>query len=183
MPADLKKSETSVRSSGVSRFTRLAPVLLLLLLCVGCDQAVKSAARRTLAGSGPVSLLDGIVRLEYAENPGAFLSLGAGLPPEARFAGFAVLAAIVAGALLVLVLRGREWHASRSFAFSLILAGGIGNLIDRFANGGAVVDFVSIGLGGLRTGIFNVADLAITCGALWLLLHTAPWREPAAPEA
>ncbi|HYG64512.1 MAG TPA: signal peptidase II [Thermoanaerobaculia bacterium] len=183
MSAVPDRPETSLRPTAISRFTRLAPVFFLLLLCVGCDQAVKSAARRTLAGSDPVSLMAGIVRLEYAENPGAFLSLGASLPPGARFAGFAVLAAIVAGAVLVLVLRGREWHASRVLAFSLILGGGIGNLLDRFFNGGAVVDFVSIGFGGLRTGIFNVADLAITCGALWLILHTAPWRTPAAPEA
>lgn len=162
------------------RFTRLLPVLCLLLLCVGCDQAAKSVARRTLAGGAPVSLLDGMIRLEYAENPGAFLSLGAGLPPGARFFGFAVLTGLMAGAALLLVLRGKEWPPSRLFGVALILAGGTGNLIDRFMNGGVVVDFVSIGIGPLRTGIFNVADLAITCGALWLMLHSAPWREPEA---
>ena len=73
--------------------------------------------------------------------------------------------------------------ALRGMVHGEVIVGRIdGNLLDRFFNGGAVVDFVSIGFGGLRTGIFNVADLAITCGALWLLVHTAPWRAPATPE-
>lgn len=164
------------------RFTRLLPVLCLLLLCVGCDQAAKSVARRTLAGGAPVSLFDGVIRLEYAENPGAFLSLGAGLPPAARFFGFALLAGLMAAGALLLLLRGREWPASRLVGAALILAGGTGNLIDRFVNGGVVVDFVSVGFGPLRTGIFNVADLAITCGALWLVFCSAPWRSPAEAE-
>jgi signal peptidase II len=162
--------------SGTGRFARLAPVFVLLLLCVGCDQAVKSVARRTLAGAAPVSLLDGVIRLEYAENPGAFLSLGAGLPAAARFAAFGLLAALAAAAACLLVLRGREWPASRRLAFALVLAGGIGNLIDRFFNGGVVVDFVSVGFGPLRTGIFNVADLAITGGAVWLMIQAAAWQ-------
>ena len=51
-----------------------------------------------------------------------------------------------------------------AFAFALIAGGGLGNLYDRLTNTGRVVDFLMVGMGSLRTGIFNVADLAITFG-------------------
>jgi len=54
-------------------------------------------------------------------------------------------------------------------AVALLFAGGVGNLIDRVTSGGSVVDFIKLGIGPVRTGIFNVADVAITVGALILL--------------
>jgi len=56
----------------------------------------------------------------------------------------------------------------------------VGNLIDRVIYGGAVVDFVSVGLGGLRTGIFNLADVAITTGVV--LVAIRGWRKPQPAE-
>ena len=52
---------------------------------------------------------------------------------------------------------------------TLIISGGLGNLIDRMVNQGAVIDFMNIGLGSIRTGVFNGADLAIMVGLLLLL--------------
>lgn len=60
------------------------------------------------------------------------------------------------------------------FALALVLSGGSSNLIDRFANDGYVVDFINLGIGQIRTGIFNVADVAISVGFLMLLLQS--WR-------
>ena len=48
----------------------------------------------------------------------------------------------------------------------LVMGGGFGNLIDRIYNQGRVVDFMNLGIGSLRTGVFNVADLAVTFGAI-----------------
>ena len=113
------------------------------------------------------------MRLQYAENAGAFLGLGAGLPEPARFALFAL-----GNAALLLVLAALLWRASslgrrELAAFGLLLAGGLSNLVDRLVGGGVVVDFLNLGVGALRTGIFNVADVAITAGALLLLWATA----------
>ena len=58
---------------------------------------------------------------------------------------------------------------STVLAVALIFSGGVGNLYDRIAYGGSVVDFISIGIGPVRTGIFNIADIAITVGVLILL--------------
>ena len=55
-------------------------------------------------------------------------------------------------------------------AFVLLFGGGVSNLIDRLINNGRVVDFVSIGIGPLRTGIFNVADVYIMAGVLLIVL-------------
>jgi signal peptidase II len=62
-------------------------------------------------------------------------------------------------------------HAT-TVALSLIAGGGLSNLIDRIAHGGYVIDFLNIGLGGLRTGIFNIADVAIMVGAISLIVRS-----------
>ncbi len=58
----------------------------------------------------------------------------------------------------------RRLTLAASACFTLILSGGIGNLIDRVTNSGLVTDFINLGVGPVRTGVFNVADIAITCG-------------------
>ena len=166
----------------MSRALRLALTGLLLLSCVGCDQAAKILARGVLAERPPISLLYGVVRLQYVENPGAFLSLGADLPHTVRFLVFVVGAGAVLAAGLAFAVRSNHLGRWQKAAVLLAVGGGIGNLIDRVAHG-AVVDFVSLGIGPLRTGIFNLADVAIT-GGLALLL--AGWSgkgpEPGEPE-
>lgn len=62
-----------------------------------------------------------------------------------------------------------------------LLAGGLGNLIDRLAHDGLVIDFINLGVGPLRTGIFNVADVAITGGGLALLALS--WRRAGQPTS
>lgn len=147
-----------------------ALALLVLVACVGCDQASKRIATDCL-GAGPAVLLSGgMIRLDRVENTGGFLSLGSGLPPGARFwiyvgvvgAGLTLLA----GYLLVRppIVRGN------AVAMALVLGGGLGNWLDRVAHDGTVVDFVQLRLGPLHTGIFNLADTAILAGGL-LLLH------------
>ena len=56
-------------------------------------------------------------------------------------------------------------------AWSLVLSGGIGNLLDRLFHEGRVIDFMNIGIGSLRTGIFNVADVCITIGISLLVFE------------
>jgi signal peptidase II len=145
---------------------RLLLSALVVVAFVGCDQATKALAREALAASPPVLLLGGAVRFQYAENPGAFLSLGAGLSPQWRFLLGVVVSGAALAALAVFVLRSTSLSAVQRMGLGLVVAGGIGNLVDRLANDGRVVDFVSLGVGSLRTGIFNVADVAITAGVL-----------------
>lgn len=152
----------------------------VLLACVGCDHAVKQAAEQWLAGADRIVLLGGVVHLQLVANPGAFLSLGAELPETLRhlvLLCFVPLMLLCAGWLLF-----RSPHASRAqaLAFGLIVGGGLANWLDRVRGDGSVTDFVSLGLGPLRTGIFNVADVAIVLGLLLFLAGRAgEARDPA----
>ena len=159
----------------MSRLLRCSLVLCVLGTCVSCDQAVKRLVQSSLAASPPVSMLHNMVRFELALNRGAFLSFGEQLPDATRYLLFVVLVSGVLLATLAFTLLARGARPLQLLALSLFTGGGAGNLIDRLAHDGAVVDFVSVGIGPLRTGIFNLADAAITLGFVLLLLS---WRDP-----
>jgi signal peptidase II len=149
---------------------RIRVLLLFALVAttLGCDRVTKHIAMTSLSGTPDRSFLAGTVRLQYAENTGGFLSIGSDLSPWVRTAIFIVATGLILLALPVVAIKYREsnWHIA---AISLALAGGTSNLIDRIARG-AVVDFMTIGVGPLRTGIFNVADVAIFAGIGMLLV-------------
>ena len=151
--------------------SRLGWVLTILLATVGLDQLTKALARSMLSSSTVTSYLGDLVRLEYTENPGAFLSLGAGIGGAARFWVFTVGVAIFMAVALWYLLRKNSMSTSTRIAMTLLIAGGIGNLIDR-ALKGTVTDFINVGIGWLRTGIFNVADMAIMAGVGILLVQS-----------
>lgn len=148
--------------------SRLKLLLMLAILapCIGCDQATKTIATRTLADGPPKSFLADTVRLDYALNPGGFLSFGSDFPPSIRtgiFTGFT--SCLMLGLAAFLFLK-RSIPLTLYILLVFILAGGIGNLIDRVFNGGLVIDFLNVGIGSFRTGIFNVADVAVMIGAI-----------------
>jgi signal peptidase II len=142
----------------------------ILCSCIGCDQATKSLATHAFKNCPPQVLLGGTIRLQYAQNPGGFLSLGTNLPEEVRRWFFVGLnAAIMLAVLGVLVFR-HNIPLPLFIALASVLAGGIGNLIDRVTNNGLVTDFINVGIGPLRTGIFNIADIAVTFGGIAVVL-------------
>jgi signal peptidase II len=148
------------------------PLLHLLLLAVlvatiGCDRVTKRMATDTLAGAPGRAFLAGVVRLSYAENTGGFLSLGADLPERGRAAIFVVTTGLILACTLVIVVRSAADRGT-VLAATLFLAGGASNWIDRVRDG-RVVDFLNLGIGPLRTGIFNVADVAIMTGLVMIL--------------
>jgi signal peptidase II len=111
------------------------------------------------------------LRIQYAENPGAFLGAGSRLPPSARFALLVVINGVFLALIAALVVFKRPAGRWQHLAVVLLLAGGIGNLIDRLFHNGLVIDFLNVGIGPVRTGIFNVADMAIMAGFGILLLY------------
>jgi signal peptidase II len=159
---------------------RLALVLLSILCTVGCDRATKEWAYRHLRTAPPRSYLSGTVRVVYTENTGAFLGLGGGLPPGVRFLLFTVASGAFLLGLMAWTLK-REATAMGTIAPALVVGGGLGNIVDRAAGGG-VIDFLNLGIGSLRTGIFNVADMAITLGVVLLLTVRHSPRPPKGGE-
>jgi len=144
-----------------------AALLILIVATVGCDHVTKRYASATLAGTPGRSYLADTVRLQYAENPGGFLSLGADLPPVVRTGVLTVGAGLALIAMVITAVRHR-WTGLPLAGVALVLAGGLSNLTDRIVRG-TVVDFLTVGLGPLRTGIFNVADVAVMAGVCLLV--------------
>lgn len=143
--------------------------VIIIFICVGCDRVTKIVAKKHLPPYQTISFLQDTVRLQYAENTGAFLSFGANIPDRARFLIFTVLVGLFLFGLLLFQLFSSQFTRMQVVAMSLILGGGFGNMIDRVAHEGRVFDFMNVGLGQLRTGVFNVADMCITSGVLWFL--------------
>jgi len=141
------------------RFLTWTAVLSAVLLTA--DLATKALAESLLGGARPVEFLGGLIILVFTRNEGAFLSLGSAFAPWARLLFLIIVpVAAVVGFVAWLALRARP---SRSLAAlsALFLAGSIGNLAERIV-AGSVRDFMNFGLGGLRTGVLNVADLYLT---------------------
>lgn len=149
---------------------RLAFVCVVMICCVTLDQLTKSIASDRLAAAPTASYLGGLFVLTYSENPGAILGLGGSLPKEVRILSFALVVCAAVVATLVLAVRDGRVGGLQLTALALVSGGGIGNLIDRLANSGWVVDFMVLRAGPLSTGIFNIADVAIFSGMGLLIL-------------
>ena len=162
---------------------RFIVVMVTLGCCVGCDQVSKSAARALLASGVTESLFADSLRLQLVQNPGAFLSLGDSLPEHLRFTLFTAVATVLLIGLVCVSLFARRLRPARFVPLALIAGGGISNLIDRLVFDGRVTDFLNVGVGSFRTGIFNVADMAILAGALLLVLRRYAPPPAAAPPA
>ena len=158
----------------MSRFKRTLLMLVVLLSCVGCDQASKHIVRARLPESVAYSFWGDVVRLQHVQNHGAFLSLGATLSDGARFAIFVLAVAAALLGMVVYLMRKPGIGAANVIALSLIAGGGVGNLVDRIFLRGGVTDFLNLGIGQVRTGIFNIADVAIMVGVGMLLLQGRP---------
>jgi signal peptidase II len=160
---------------------RFFAVMLTLLGCVGCDQVSKSAARAWLASGARESFFGDSLRLQLVENPGSFLSLGASLPEHVRFTLFTAAVAVLLLCLVSASLFAGRLGFWRCIALALVAGGGTSNLIDRLIYGGRVTDFLNVGIGSFRTGIFNVADMAILLGVLLLVLKRGAPPAPNLP--
>jgi signal peptidase II len=146
------------------------PVVIAALV-VAADRVSKLLIQRTMSAYDSVPMLAGWLRIVHTENPGAaFGVLAEGNP----FLRSAVLIGVSA-AVLVFVAAAL-WSTSSTFTapftrfgLSLILGGAIGNLYDRLLHG-AVTDFIEVYHGAWSFPAFNVADSAITVGAVCLFL-------------
>ncbi|HTV80552.1 MAG TPA: signal peptidase II [Steroidobacteraceae bacterium] len=149
--------------------TRTLLIALILVGCVGCDQTSKVLVRDYLPLGEPYRLAGNVFQVVHAENPGAFLSLGAGWPSGARSAAFIIGAAVIVAALLVWAIRASRLAFMHRIGLTLFAAGGFSNLLDRLFHGGLVTDFLYLQAGPLHTGIFNLADLVLVAGVVCLL--------------
>lgn len=161
---------------------KLAFILAITLFGIGCDQSSKYLATKYLQPVESLSFFYDTIRLQYTENTGAFLSLGESLSEQTRFWLFIVFVVLLLTALIIYAYRISFQYPIKIAGLSLIAGGGFSNLVDRIINNGAVVDFLNVGIGPLRTGIFNVADFLILLGiTIVLIFHSHKIEKPHHP--
>ena len=165
-----------------TRAAKAIVVLLLVLAAAGGDQGTKYVARLQLEGKQPMVLVHPLLVLRYVEYGGAFLSLGAGLPRPVRTISFIAFPLLVLGGMIAYLLRRGGVGWGTLVGFSLIVGGGAGNLIDRLLREGRVGDFIMIGVGAIRTGIFNFADISVLAGCVVLLFNPGKEKLPSSPR-
>ncbi len=137
---------------------------------VAADVVTKWLAVRYLSPPHvPHPVIGDVVRLTLAYNPGAAFSMSLGPYSRYIFGAFALVALVV---LWNLYRRSHPSERLLSFALGIAWGGAAGNFIDRVRSPRGVVDFIDIGVESWRFWTFNVADSAVTVGAVilaWLL--------------
>jgi signal peptidase II len=151
---------------------RLVLVATLMIGCVGCDQVSKVMVRTQLTLGTNHSYLGDTFRMIHAENPGAFLGVGENLSAPIRAWVFQGAISLIVLTLLWIAAFRRDVRPWQVVGLTLLAASGVGNLIDRFLNDGRVTDFLNLGIGIVRTGIFNFADVFGVVGAAVLVFLT-----------
>jgi signal peptidase II len=146
----------------------------LALGVVVIDVATKFWAIAALTGQFPFASTDRVLRWTLVYNPGAAFGLSIGSPNLSRWI-FMGLTLVALGVLSRLYQSTDEGDRLRVVALAFVCAGAVGNLIDRIFRPGGVVDFIDIGFHSTRWPTFNVADMAVSTGAV--LLAWVLWDE------
>ena len=148
------------------------PFWLLLVTLVVTDWVTKRWAELHLAPAGMIHpVLDDVVRFRLGYNRGAAMGLSLGDASRPVFSVLAIVAVVIIARIYRQASRG-DWKLGA--ACGLLMAGAVGNLLDRLRAPLGVVDFIDIGWGTLRFWTFNVADIGVSVGAT--LIAILLWR-------
>jgi signal peptidase II len=149
---------------------RLFPVAVASLVVLA-DRVSKHAIQHSISSFDAIGIIPGWLRIIHTENPGAAFGVLADGSPLVRGAVLIGVSAVV-----LLFVASALWSRTNAFhsvvtrfALSLILGGAAGNLYDRIVHG-TVTDFIEVYHGAWSFPAFNVADSAITVGAILLLI-------------
>lgn len=167
--------------SGIARWLRLPDVWASLVLIV-VDQATKEWVRRAIPLHESVPVIDGMLNWVHVRNSGAAFGFmnAVDFPYKS-----VVVSAIAIVALIAIASYARQLGADTPLArgaLALVLSGAVGNLIDR-VTAGFVVDFVDVYWGEYHFWAFNVADSAITVGAILMVIDLIMARSHVPPTA
>lgn len=146
-------------------------------LVVALDVTTKLMVQAYLPLYNGVDVVGDYLRLTYIQNPGAAFGIHLG---DYSRPVFLILSLIALAALAAMYWATPARDRIRLAAIALICGGAVGNLIDRVRSNAGVVDFLDLGIGDLRWPVFNVADIAVTTGAIFLALSL--WQEDQRPR-
>jgi signal peptidase II len=155
-----------------SQSSKAGTLALIMSFVIALDVLTKALIQRTFHVYEQVDLLGSYLRLTYIHNAGA--AFGIQLGPYSREI-FLALSLVALVALVAMYWVTPAADRLRLISIALICGGAIGNLLDRIRSAQGVVDFLDVGIGSMRWPVFNIADLAVTTGAVLLALSL--WRE------
>lgn len=142
----------------MNKKTNILPYFLLIAALVGADQLVKWLVRANIPLHGSVGFLPHVMDFTYVQNTGAAFSIF-----SSHTWALALLSAVVSAGLVVLLIRTARAPSLWKFSLSLVIAGAIGNLIDRAFLGFVTDMFRTLFM---DFAVFNVADICITVGGV-----------------
>jgi len=148
---------------------RIWSMSLLITAIILVDQFTKGAVQTYFTHGESITIIDGFFNLTYVRNPGAAFGMGADAHDTLRAIFFLALPVVACFWLLWLIWQTRHTNFLLCLAYSLIFAGAVGNLIDRFTLD-YVVDFLDFHWNGNHFPAFNVADSAISIAAGLLIV-------------
>ncbi len=161
--------DPEVARRGVHKGALLAGVIFVVVLA---DYLSKEWVVANIPMYSRRSVIGDVLRLTYTHNPGAAFGMNIGEHSRLFFLALAVVALV---ALFLIYRATPRQDVLRLIAVALIAAGAIGNILDRLRYEAGVVDFIDVGIGDWRFWTFNVADSAVSVGAVLLLISF--WRE------
>ncbi len=161
--------DLGARSWGHGKAALLAAIAGVIVVA---DFITKLIVLRSLRPYQQVDVIGGYVRLTFIENTGAAFGIHIGGYDRIIFL---VLSLLALAALTFMFWATPARERARLIAIAAICGGAVGNLLDRIRSAAGVVDFIDVGVGDLRWPIFNVADIAVTTGAVLLALSL--WGE------
>lgn len=152
------------------QYFKIIGLTVILVFCTSCDLATKWLASNHLQFSRPVTIIDNVLELRYTENTAIAFSMLHSIHLDTRKWIIYSLSGVALTFLLVLIWQVRKDSIWWLVALMLILSGALGNLSERIMRG-YVIDFIHIHYyDRFSWPIFNVADILITCGGIFLAL-------------
>ena len=154
---------------GLVKIGRVVLVMVLVISNISCDQISKKVVRSKIEAREVINVVDDHFILTKVENGGAALSMGEHLPPTVKIIVLQVLPLIVLIFLLGLTIFKAKLSRLTIIGMAFIIGGGIGNIYDRILYG-SVTDFMFIKFEFFQTGIFNMADVSVVIGLLFVVI-------------
>ncbi len=134
------------------------------------DQLTKKWAVNSLKGKPAIDVINGFFDFRYVENPGAAWGIFGGMSDSIRKPFFVIVSIIAILFIIYFFIKIRREQKVLSVAISLILGGAFGNFYDRVVNS-YVVDFIHWFYKDYHWPTFNIADAAISCGVVLMIIH------------
>ncbi|MCK5684024.1 signal peptidase II [bacterium] len=150
-------------------YKALIYLTLVMTFAIALDQVSKIYARSHFQNKGTIHVIGDFFVIHYAENNGSFLSMGSNLPSELKLIFLTIIPVLVLFYFIFYTLFNKDLYWKERITLTIIISGGISNIVDRIIFNGWVTDFIHFSLGFVRTGILNIADMYITFGVIFFL--------------